>query len=124
MLISVTLRKMALNEQQQAWIERRIQFALGRFVSRIRRVSAIFSDTNGARGGVDKKCRLRISLIPNGEVVVDDVDTSIEAAAANVSEKAARTVARLLERLRDTRPETERVIYVPGRRISPRVNHG
>ncbi len=124
MLISVTLRKMALNEQQQDWIERRIQFALGRFVSRIRRVSAIFSDINGARGGVDKKCRLRISLIPNGEVVVDDVDTSVEAAAANVSEKAARTVARLLERLRDTRPETEHVIYVPGRRISPQVNHG
>lgn len=123
MLISLTLRKMALNEQQQAWIERRIQFALGRFVSRIRRVSAIFSDTNGTRGGVDKKCRLRISLIPDGEVVVDDVDTSVEAAAANVSEKAARTVARLLERLRDTRPETERVIYVPGRRISPQVNH-
>lgn len=122
MLISVTLRKMALNDQQQAWIERRIQFALGRFVSRIRRVSAIFSDINGARGEADKKCRLRISLIPNGEVVVDDVDTSVEAAAANVSEKAARTVARLLERLRDTRPETEQVIYVPGRRISPQVD--
>jgi len=119
MLISVTLRKMDLNEQQQGLIERRIQFALGRFISRIRRVSAIFSDINGARGGVDKKCRLRISLIPTGEVVVDDVATSVEAAAANVSERAARTVSRLLERLRDHRPETEQVIHKPVPRIPP-----
>lgn len=110
MLISVTLKKMTLNETQQAWIQRRIQFALGRFVSRIRRVSATFSDINGAKGGVDKRCRLLVSLIPNGEVVVDDVDMSVEAAAANVSEKAARTVARLLERSRDNRSATDRLI--------------
>lgn len=119
MLISITLKKMALSEQQQVWVERRIQFALGRFVARIRRVSAIFSDINGARGGVDKKCRLRISLIPSGEVVVDDVDKSVETAAANATERAARSVARMLERLRDTRPEAEQVIYVRGRRSPP-----
>lgn len=107
MLINLTLRKIVLDPQQDAWIKRRLQFALGRFASRIRRVSAIFSDVNGVRGGVDKECRLQISLHPHGEVVVADVDTSVEGAAANVSERAARTVARLIARLRETR--TERV---------------
>ncbi len=108
MLIDVTLRKVTLNEQQHAWIERRIRFALGRFVSRIRRVSVILSDINGARGGVDKECRLQISLHPHGEVVVADVDTSFEGAAANVTERAARTVARLLERTREARSKSHR----------------
>ena len=103
MLIDVTLRKVDLNKGQHEWIQRRIQFALGRFMSHISHVSAIFSDTNGTRGGVDKKCRLRVSLIPHGEVVVDDVETSVEAAAANVTERAARSVARFVGRLHDSR---------------------
>lgn len=124
MLIDVTLRKMALSEQQHAWVERRLRFALGRFVARIRRVSAIFSDINGARGGVDKECRLQISLTPHGEIVVADVATSVEGAVANVSERAARTVARLLERLRETRPTRDQETFLRGGRIPSQVSHG
>ena len=106
MRINVTSRKLSLNDEQHAWIRRRIQFALGRFTSRIHCVSATLSDINGVRGGPDKQCRLRITLSPSREIVLDDVDASIEAAASNVAEKAARSVARLLERLRETRLET------------------
>jgi len=124
MLIDVTLRKVALSDQQQAWIERRIRFALGRFVSRIRRVSVVFRDINGVRGGVDKECRLQISLLPHGEVVVADVDTSVEGAAANVSERAARTVARLLERLRQTRSERDRATSLKRLRMPSEMSVG
>lgn len=124
MLIDVTSRKLNLTEEQQAWIERRIHFALGRFITHIRRVSVIFRDINGARGGVDKECRLQISLLPHGEVVVADVDTSVEGASANVSERAARTVARLLERSRESRLERDRDTPVRGRRMTSEVSAG
>lgn len=124
MLIEVTLRKVTLSEQQQAWIERRIRFALGRFVSRIRRVSVILSDINGVRGGIDKECRLQISLHPQGEVVVADVETSFEGAAANVSERAARMVARLLERSRETRSEKDRDHFLRSRRMPFEISVG
>ena len=124
MLIELTSRKVALSEQQQAWIERRIRFALGRFVSHIRRVSVVFRDINGARGGIDKECRLQISLHPHGEVVVADVDTAVEGAAANVSERAARTVARLLERSRESRSERDRNTSLRGRRVPSEIGVG
>jgi len=124
MLINVALRKVTLSEQQHAWIERRIRFALGRFVSRIRRVSVTVGDINGLRGGVDKECRLQISLHPHGEVIVADVDTSFEGAAANVSERAARTVARLLERSREARSESDRNRLSPSRRMPSEVSVG
>lgn len=112
MLIEVTNRNVSLSDEQKEWVLRRIQFALGRFVTRIRRVSVIFSDVNGDRGGEDKKCRLRIPMIPSGEVIVEDVDASIETVVANVAERASRSVARAVERQSDYDGGVERVIQV------------
>ena len=116
MLIEVTHRNVTLAEGVREWIERRVHFALGRFSSRIRRVAVIVSDINGARGGTDKECRLRISLIPKGVVVVEDVDSSVEAVVANAVERAARSVARWLERQREFCDVPERVIFSAPRR--------
>lgn len=117
MLINVTLKKLILDRQQQAWIKRRLEFALGRFASRIRRVSAVCTDVNGARGGVDKECRLQISLIPHGNVIVTDLDSSFEAAASNVAARGASAVARLLSRLRETGSQKARGTEARGHRI-------
>lgn len=121
MLIDVSNRGVSSFDQQREWVVRRIRFALGRFVTRIRRVSAIFSDVNGDRGGEDKKCRLRISMIFSGEVIVEDVDASIESVVAKVTERASRSVARAVERrTHDFGGVVERVIQMP-RLISPRL---
>lgn len=101
MLIDVTKRNVTLAEGVEEWIERRLQFALGRFSARIRRVSVSFSDANGTRGGCDKQCRMRIALIPSGEVIVEGVDESEFAVAASLAERAGRTVGRMLERLHE-----------------------
>ncbi len=116
MLIEVTKRNVMLADGVREWVERRLQFALGRFSSRIRRVSVIFSDVNGNRGGCDKQCRLRIALIPNGEVVVEDIDPSVATALANVADRATRSVSRALERRRDFGDVPERVIVSKPRR--------
>lgn len=112
MLIEVSNRNVSLSDEQKEGVMRRLQFALGRFVSRIRRVSVIFSDVNGNRGGEDKKCRLRISLIPSGEVIVEDVDSSIESVVATAADRAARSVARAVERQSDYSGGIERVLQV------------
>lgn len=116
MLIDVMDRNVTLDEGTLEWIERRLEFALGRFSPRIRRVAVILSDINGDRGGSDKHCRLRISLIPKGEVVVEDRHLSVEAVVANAVERAARSVARWLERQREFLNVPERVIFSEPRR--------
>lgn len=103
MLIEISNRNGTLDTNQREWIERRLQFALGRFVSRIRRVSVVFSDVNGNRGGVDQQCRIRIQLLPRGEVVVEGRDQTKEAAGATTVDRAARTVARTIARTWDYR---------------------
>lgn len=106
MVINLTTRKISLSDEQRNTILQRLQFALGRFSPRIQRVWATLRDINGRRGGVDKQFQVRISLRPHREfVVVEDLDASVEVAVANVADRAARAVARALERLREGRFE-------------------
>jgi hypothetical protein len=71
---------------------------------------------NGNRGGCDKQCRLRIALIPSGEVVVEDIDPSVATVVTNAADRAARSVSRALERRRDFCDVPERVIFSAPRR--------
>lgn len=116
MLIKVTKRSVMLADGVREWIERRLQFVLARFSSRIRRVSVIFSDVSGNRGGCDKQCRLRIALIPSGEVVLEAIDTSVVTAVANVADRSARLVSRALGRRGEFGDVPERVIFSEPRR--------
>ncbi|MCX7423947.1 MAG: HPF/RaiA family ribosome-associated protein [Planctomycetia bacterium] len=103
MRIEVTKRNVTLAEGMRDWVERRLQFAVGRFSTQIRTVSVVFSDANGHRGRGDKHCRLRIMLNPSGEVVVEDTDPSVVEVVSIVAERAARSVNRELERRREGR---------------------
>ncbi len=113
MLIEVTNRNVTLADGVREWIERRLQFALGRFSSRIRRVSVVFSDVNSGRGGCDKLCRMKITLIPGGVVVIEDIDPSVVSVVANIAERAARSVSRALERRREDRDHAEQFFDAP-----------
>ena len=116
MLIELRKRNVPVESETREWIERRVHFALGRFAERIRRVAVIVSDINGARGGTDIECHLRISLIPKGEVRILDLDSSVEAVVASAVDRAALCVARWLERHREFRDLPERVIFCQPRR--------
>lgn len=107
MLIDVLDRNVTLDEATLEWIERRLQFALARFAGRIRRVHVVLNEINGHRGGLDKQCQLRLTLIPTGEIVVEDLESTLEAAAANSIERAARSVARWLVRQREFGTDSE-----------------
>lgn len=98
MLISITDRSDLLDESLQELAERRIRFALSRFDSRVSRIELVVADENGPRGGVDKFCRLTVRLKRAREVVIKDRDESIGACISRVAERAARSVAREIER--------------------------
>ena len=84
----------------RAYIERRLQFALGRFVNRIDRVRVRLVDVNGPRGGIDKACTVTVGLVRLKSVVVKDVDGDIAAAVDRAAGRVARGVRRALERAR------------------------
>ena len=81
--------------------ERRLQYMLGRFGSKIQSARVTLTDVDGPRSGTDVLCRLKVILKQSGEVLVGDTDVSVEAAIANVADRGARSVARTLDLHRD-----------------------
>lgn len=66
----------------------------------IGRVIVRFSDTNGHRGGVDKRCQIDVGLRPSGSVRSEDTDADLGVAVNRAADRVARAVARVLERER------------------------
>jgi ribosome-associated translation inhibitor RaiA len=101
MEIQITCRNVSLTDDQMESAERRLRYALGRFESRIQSTRITLTDVDGPGDGSDVLCRLKIILKRDGDVIVGDTDVSVEAAIANVANRGARSVARLLDRLQD-----------------------
>ncbi len=57
MKIQIRGRNIGVTKVVRTRVERRLGFALGRFGERIDRVLLRFSDANGERGDVDKRCQ-------------------------------------------------------------------
>jgi putative sigma-54 modulation protein len=92
-----------LNDELKDHIERRMRFALGRFAARIDRLTVHLSDVNGPRGGIDKRCRIAIALVPRGRVIVAGLGNDPFALVTDTAKRARRAVRRLLERRREGR---------------------
>ncbi len=107
MRVAIQRHNVPVNGDLRAHIERRLQFALSRFGRLVRRVAVHLGDTNGTRRGVDKRCRIEVSLTPTGSVRAENTDADFIAAVANAADRVGRSVGRELERRRESRS------YVP-----------
>jgi hypothetical protein len=83
-------------------IERRLRFVLGRFGSRVQRVTVCLAelDGNAAQGEAGKRCTIAVKLAPHGTVHVEDTDTDCQTVVDRVTGSVSRLVQRELERLR------------------------
>lgn len=109
MRLDVRIQKVDLSKEVHSYIERRLRFCLGRFESRVRRVTVRISDINGPRGGTDKRCRLTIGLIPSDTIDVQEVNADLFAAIDRAAERAGQALARKLHRARDLKTQRESV---------------
>jgi putative sigma-54 modulation protein len=100
MKIQIRARHIELTETLRAHVERRLAFALGRFGTRVGRVVVRFSDINGHRGGVDKRCQIEVGQHPRvrAEVTHSDPYAAVDLAAERVSRAFARALERDRER--------------------------
>lgn len=99
MQFEIHAKDIPITEHLRGHIERRLCFALERFARRIREVRVSVGDLNGTRGGVDKRCRVTIVLIPSTTIVMEDRDSNIYVAIDRVADKAGRGISRRLRRL-------------------------
>lgn len=77
---------------------RRLDFALSRFRPHLGWVYMRLSDDNGPRGGIDKRCQVRVRLPGLSRVVINELADDLYAAIDRAADRAGRTVARRLAR--------------------------
>ena len=75
------------------YIQRRLVFALGRFDRGVERVLVRVEDTNGPKGGIDKRCRVAVVIPHSMTAVMEGKAPNIRVAINRAVTKASRYVA-------------------------------
>ena len=83
--------------------ERRVRFAFRRMGGLVPRAEVQFSDENGPRGGIDKRCQLELRTHGAGSVVISSVASDWRTALDSVLARAARFLVRLWHKGHDAR---------------------
>ena len=90
----------ALNDEERAYIARKLGMKLGKFATSIERVSVPVTDVNGPRGGVDQRCRVKVVLIGLPTVIVERRHATKEAAIDTALRATEESVRRVVVRRR------------------------
>ena len=98
MQFEIRARDVSISHALRNHIERRLRFALDRFAKRIRQVHVKLGDPNSPRGGIDKCCKLAISLDRSSTIVVESHASNVYAAIDCIADKAATYIGRRLKR--------------------------
>lgn len=76
----------------------RVRFALRRLVTLVPHAKVLFSDVNGPRGGVDKRCQVALTTDGAGTVVIASLARDWRTALDRSLTRATRALTRELQR--------------------------
>jgi len=76
----------------------RVRFVLRRLTALVPRAKVQFSDVNGPRGGVDKRCQVELSTDTTGTVVIASLARDWRTALDRSLGRATRVLTRSLQR--------------------------
>ena len=109
MPIEIQARSFVLSQELAIYIERRIRFTFSNRFEQIQSIRIVLYDINGPRGGVDKRCCIKVALPRLRDVVIEDTESSLYTAIDRAVSRAGRTVNRRLTR----QHKLNRKAYVP-----------
>lgn len=89
-----------LDAADKDYLRRKLGRKLGKFGSAIERASVRVEDVNGPRGGVDKRCRIKVVLSGLPSVVIDERHHSLHAAMDCALARVERAVRQAAQRRR------------------------
>ncbi|SDH12831.1 HPF/RaiA family ribosome-associated protein [Pelagibacterium luteolum] len=98
MRIAIQVRNADLTEELREHVEYRLAFALSQFPEHIRGVAVVLSDINGPKGGIDKRCSLRVRLNGRSDIVIEETEADFHVAVNRAADRAKRSLGRRLRR--------------------------
>lgn len=81
-----------LTDESKAYVRQKLGRKLGKFARRVERASVRVDDVNGPRGGVDKRCRIKVVLSGLPSVVVEHCHESLRAVLDGALKRVERAV--------------------------------
>jgi CBS domain-containing protein len=87
-----------LDAADKTYVRRKLGRKLGKFASSIERTSVRVEDVNGPRGGVDKRCRIKVVLAGLPSIVVEERHHALQAALDGALARAERAVRQTMQR--------------------------
>ena len=103
MQIGIQTRGFDLTPALRAYCERRMRFALGSSSGKVRSVLIRLTDENGPKGGIDKRCSIRVVLHEAPIVVIVQDESDVYVAIDRAADRIARAISRRLDRTYSTR---------------------
>ena len=98
MTIDIRALDFELTRPIRRHVESRVEMALAPVSRWVRGIAARLEDVNAERGGVDKRCRLIVTLRHRGTVVTETTDIDLYAAVDAASSRLRRAVLRAVKR--------------------------
>jgi ribosome-associated translation inhibitor RaiA len=97
-------------------LRRKLTAGLARFAPRVERASVRIEDVNGPRGGVDKRCRIKVVLSGLPSVTAEEQQPTVRAAMDRAITRVVAAVRRSVERRNQS--SSARARRAPARRDS------
>ncbi len=98
MHIDLTVKGVAKTPALDRLLHHKLPYAFDQFGRWVRDVALAVEDLNGPKGGVDKRCRLTVSVPRSAAVVIDERGADLLAVVTNAIDRAAQSLARLRDR--------------------------
>jgi len=98
MHIDIQSRGFSLTEALFNYTQKRVHRAMSYCSGHVNRVVIRLSDTNGPRGGSDKRCHIQVAMAGIPDVVIEDTEVDMYAAIDRAIDRAKRTVVRKVDR--------------------------
>src|SRR5450631_911116 len=122
MKLEIRGRHVEITDMLHTYAQRRLGFALDRFVERIGVVRLKVGDTNSSRGGVDKRCQIAISLTHSSPITLESRASTVQGAIDRMASKVGSLVERRFGRKHERRrfwKATRQQVELPPSSMAP-----
>jgi putative sigma-54 modulation protein len=103
MELSIKTHGLDLSDPLKTYTERRLRLSLGDFVTQLDGVEVRLGDINGPRGGIDKRCAIKVILRRFGVVFARAAGTNVYSTVDHAATRIRAVVSRTLSRRRARR---------------------
>jgi len=105
MEVEIRSQNLHVDEAIKTHVERRMEFALEQFNSWISHVLVHLEDVNGPRRGIDKQCRILVSIKGGKTIKVEDIDVDMISVVNRAADRVGQVVGREVDRRREKKAD-------------------